>query len=376
MPLPPAHQQISESDFEAIESAVKETARGRWFLEEFAQRNRNADTVLVLEAIQRLQRSVLGAEPAAAPAPQIIEGASEISRLQLEAEKARAEISEIERKADKTRAALSEIDAARLRDGDLGRELGGIVMVQAQAISEILSDADRIAEISSTMRTQGIAENICDQLDGLTMHINTACAFQDLTGQRTQKVVVALRALEVRVATLVRLWQAESKEQAPAKDSLLNGPARNGEGMEQEQIDELLSIDQDHDVFWNEKAAAASGTAQAKPVEAATAETPSALPESVSSASTAQMEATPVEIVPVEATEIVPANVEIVEREIARIEIAKNEIAPEMGAEPEALLAETPQMQTAPLTAAPSDKPAKRPGLETLTADERLALFA
>ena len=71
MSLPPASQPISETDYEAIEAAVKETARGRWFLEEFAQRNRHADTKLVLDAIQRLQRSVLGAEQAPVPAPQI-----------------------------------------------------------------------------------------------------------------------------------------------------------------------------------------------------------------------------------------------------------------------------------------------------------------
>src|SRR5688572_26036571 len=44
-----------EGDFAAIETAVMETARGRWFLAEFARRNRSADTELVLEAIARLE---------------------------------------------------------------------------------------------------------------------------------------------------------------------------------------------------------------------------------------------------------------------------------------------------------------------------------
>jgi len=83
MPLTPASQPISETDYDAIEAAVKETARGRWFLEEFAQRNRNTDTKLVLDAIQRLQRSVLGADtaPVIAPqAPAIGENLGEIER--------------------------------------------------------------------------------------------------------------------------------------------------------------------------------------------------------------------------------------------------------------------------------------------------------
>ena len=51
---------IGESDFEAIESAVMETERGRWFLKEFARRNRTADTEILLDAIARLEHAVAG----------------------------------------------------------------------------------------------------------------------------------------------------------------------------------------------------------------------------------------------------------------------------------------------------------------------------
>lgn len=266
MPLPPASQPISETDYEAIEAAVKETARGRWFLEEFAQRNRHADTRLVLDAIQRLQRTVLGAESAPAPAPQI--------------PAATHDLDEIGRTAEATRSALSEIDAARQRDGDLGQELHHIVAVSAQAVSGVLSDADRIAEISSTMRAQGADGYICDQLDGLTEHINTACVFQDLTGQRTQKVMTALRLLEDRVHGLVKLWQAESPAQAPAAHALLSGPAREGEGLVQDQVDELLSIDENHDIFWEEDVKATA----AAPMEAPAAPQQPAPPKADTSA--------------------------------------------------------------------------------------------
>lgn len=248
MPLPPASPAVSETEYDAIEAAVKETARGRWFLEEFAQRNRHADTKLVLDAIQRLQRSVLGAEPAPAPA--------------IQAPEIRADLNEIERTAEQTRVMLREIDATHQRDGDLGNELDQIVAASAQAVSGVLSDADRIGEIAATMRAQGIAEYMCDQLDGLSEHINTACAFQDLTGQRTQKVVIALRLLETRVHELVKLWQAESPVQAPAKNELLSGPAREGEGLMQDQIDELLSIDQGHDIFWEDEKAGGAAEPQ------------------------------------------------------------------------------------------------------------------
>lgn len=53
------HASFSSSDYEAIEAAVMETARGRWFLREYAKRNRNADTALVLEAVDRLKETVV-----------------------------------------------------------------------------------------------------------------------------------------------------------------------------------------------------------------------------------------------------------------------------------------------------------------------------
>ncbi|MBL8905441.1 MAG: hypothetical protein JNM20_02075 [Rhizobiales bacterium] len=42
-------------DYEEIERAVMESARGRWFLAEFAKRIRAQDTALILDAIHRLE---------------------------------------------------------------------------------------------------------------------------------------------------------------------------------------------------------------------------------------------------------------------------------------------------------------------------------
>ena len=44
----------TQTDYEAIEAAVQESPRGRWFLGEFARRNRAADTLMLLEAIRTL----------------------------------------------------------------------------------------------------------------------------------------------------------------------------------------------------------------------------------------------------------------------------------------------------------------------------------
>lgn len=57
---PPA--ELEDSDFETIEAAVLETARGRWFLREFARRARAADTARLLDAVARIERVVTGGQ--------------------------------------------------------------------------------------------------------------------------------------------------------------------------------------------------------------------------------------------------------------------------------------------------------------------------
>lgn len=55
---PPAG--INEQDYETIEDAVMETARGRWFLREYARRIRAADTNRLIEAMSRIERVLSG----------------------------------------------------------------------------------------------------------------------------------------------------------------------------------------------------------------------------------------------------------------------------------------------------------------------------
>ena len=47
-----------EEDYAAISEAFMETSRGRWFLTEYAKRNRNADTRMVLDAVARIEASL------------------------------------------------------------------------------------------------------------------------------------------------------------------------------------------------------------------------------------------------------------------------------------------------------------------------------
>ncbi len=66
-PLPPP-QGMSEADYETIEAAVTETVRGRWFLGEFARRNRTVELRQILDAMARIEGAVTAGQPALPPA--------------------------------------------------------------------------------------------------------------------------------------------------------------------------------------------------------------------------------------------------------------------------------------------------------------------
>ena len=58
--------------FESLEAAVLETQRGRWFLEEYAKRQRSAETLAILEILKKLENSITNSSflpPVKSPEP-------------------------------------------------------------------------------------------------------------------------------------------------------------------------------------------------------------------------------------------------------------------------------------------------------------------
>jgi len=56
--LSDANCPVSDSDYEAIVSAIMETSRGRWFLTEYAKRNRHADTQMLVTVIDKMKETL------------------------------------------------------------------------------------------------------------------------------------------------------------------------------------------------------------------------------------------------------------------------------------------------------------------------------
>jgi chemotaxis protein CheZ len=236
---PPA--PMTDADYEAIMSAVLETARGRWFLAEHMRRNRQADTKLVLTAIEQLLRSLR--ERQSVPG----------------AERMRLELVDMANAIMRTKMEIASIKPAGGSAGKIGlatNELDAIVETTEKATSEILAAIERIQEVAWTLRERGTDAAICDILNAQATEAYTACSFQDLTGQRIRRVIDVMRFLETRIDAMIRIWRIEElgapEAEARGEEPLLSGPAHPGEGLAQAEIDELIALDRSEEVCWRE----------------------------------------------------------------------------------------------------------------------------
>ncbi len=230
-----ATRDASEADYEAIADAVMETERGRWFLREYARRNRHADTEMLLTSLGRIERAVEG------------------HRDQPELARFRVDVLEMSRAIARMRSEIAAIKPAE-GDGHLveaSGELESIVSATEQATSEILAAAEQIQEVAWSLREAGAAAESCDQLDQHAVAVYTACSFQDLTAQRTRKVTEILSFLEKRVNAMADIWQAmdqpaaqgrpdveaRGRDDVPAQPSIT---AAEDPSMSQADVDDVL----------------------------------------------------------------------------------------------------------------------------------------
>jgi chemotaxis protein CheZ len=217
-----------DADYAAVEAVLIESARGRWFLGEYARRNRTADTAMLFDAIAKLELAVL--RPQRRYQDQMLSDLIEMSEA---IGRTRREIAAI--KPPNQLLAASE-------------ELDDIVEATETATSEILQAAEEIQEVGWILREKAAEPGLCDTLDQRATDIYTACSFQDITGQRTEKVVRVLRFIEQRINAMIEIWGFEdtdlwdhSLEQLAQTGTVLNGPRGDGTDLMQGDIDAMLT---------------------------------------------------------------------------------------------------------------------------------------
>ncbi|MGY3606195.1 MULTISPECIES: hypothetical protein [unclassified Bradyrhizobium] len=171
--------QPGEDDYHAISEAFMETSRGRWFLSEYAKRNRNADTRLVLDAVARLEESLAAQKQAVEPdpGPAVAEAIAAI-RDAVEAAQA---------------SAAEALDSLALE----------------QKLAPVRKGARVIREIAWRLREIGNDGRICDLIDSQVVAIESGAA--QISSEE------AKAALDAAFAPIVqRLAQFSEADEMPA----------------------------------------------------------------------------------------------------------------------------------------------------------------
>ena len=167
-PISARASQPREEDYEAISAAFMETSRGRWFLGEYARRNRNADTRMVLDAVARIEEN-LAAQKQPAPDNGLAEALVAI------------------------RSAIDEARVAALAT------LDGLAL--QESLAPVRKGARVIREISWRLREIGADGRICDLIDSQLSAIEAGCG-QIASAEGRSGLSAAFDRIEQRIGAL------------------------------------------------------------------------------------------------------------------------------------------------------------------------------
>ncbi|MFT3941085.1 hypothetical protein [Rhodopseudomonas sp.] len=241
----------SDADYDAIREAFMETSRGRWFLTEYAKRNRNADTSMVLDAVARIEQTLAAQKQAHAEAA--VESLAAI----------RAVIGEARASVAKAIATLD--DTATLVAAHRG----------ARAISEV----------ASTLRECGADSRICDLLDQQVAAIDSGHRL--VAGIDRDAIDAAFDRMLLHVAAISGVAPEAAANRAAPETTAAAAPAATP------AMDEPAAAPQ----TFAEPEAVAPQPAVAEPVPPQAVAPQAAVPEAAEPASAPQAQAAPAFVV-------------------------------------------------------------------------------
>lgn len=158
------------------------------------------------------------------------------------------ELTAIAREISRMKDEISQLranDMTSTKIPNAGLELDAIVEATETATNTIMEAAEEImaADTSDPAAYQ-------DLVSGKMISIFEACTFQDITGQRISKVVSTLNYIDERVSAFVEQLRIPESMEAAAHETdedrrkrelILHGPQHAGEGVNQNDIDALLT---------------------------------------------------------------------------------------------------------------------------------------
>ncbi len=201
------------------------------------------DNSAVLSAIEEVKKLIEEAGKAAKPT---VDDMPEMSVL-------RGQLHDLKGSIDKTKAeiaALHKPGESEDKFTTAAMELDAIVKATEEATNNILGASEDIQDLAQSITDRSddvkIREDVA-KISELVITIFENCNFQDITGQRTGKVVKTINYLEERILTMINIWGEEEFEGVELPDDarsedekLLEGPQLDGQGISQNDIDSLF----------------------------------------------------------------------------------------------------------------------------------------
>ena len=159
---------------------------------------------------------------AATPTTDDSEGAAEVERrpsgMTAEEELAllRREIHSMSETIEKTKAEIKAIyssSADQKRMDVMRDELGSVVKDTEIATGSILESMEAVDDLAQFIKSAAKNPEIVQASDGVldqVVRVFETCNFQDLTGQRINKVVNTMKHIEERIRVIVAIWGEDS----------------------------------------------------------------------------------------------------------------------------------------------------------------------
>ncbi len=188
-------------------------------------------------------------------APRPVDAAQPVSLAEKESLAARIEIAQMVRMIGRAKIEIASIKHPSENDDRMqlaASELDAIVVATEASTEDVLGASEQIEiymrKITGLHPGDQELGSLGEQVANEIIKIFEACNFQDITGQRTTRVIKTIRFIEAKILALINIWGVDafldlpvhSRPVANGDDALMNGPQRGNEGITQDEINALF----------------------------------------------------------------------------------------------------------------------------------------
>ncbi|MBM3564802.1 MAG: protein phosphatase CheZ [Alphaproteobacteria bacterium] len=137
------------------------------------------------------------------------------------------------------------------RFNSIAEQLDAVVKATEKASDTIMGAMENndtlVMEIKKMVKDPTVNQKL-DKISENGAAVFEACSFQDITGQRINKVAKSLTYVEKHVNRLIEAWGKDAVQKTEVKpdkvktsdEDLLHGPQLEGKGVSQDEIDKLF----------------------------------------------------------------------------------------------------------------------------------------